>query len=99
MEITWLEIKNFKGLRSVAIPASRFVCLIGHNNAGKSSLLQALLLFVDGKKTEPGMYFDPTSPITIAVRLELITDEDLAHIVNEEHRKRFSEILTNRSIT
>jgi putative ATP-dependent endonuclease of the OLD family len=98
MELTRLEIKNFKGLRSVEIPASRFVCLIGHNNAGKSSLLQALLLFVDGKKTEPSMYFDPNSPITITVRLESINDEDLAHIVNEEHRKRFSEILVNGAI-
>jgi energy-coupling factor transporter ATP-binding protein EcfA2 len=99
MELTRLEINNFKGLRFIEIPTSRFVCLIGQNNAGKSSLLQALLLFIEGKKTEPGMYFDPGSPITIAVRLESITDEDLAHILNEEHRKRFSEILTNGVIT
>jgi energy-coupling factor transporter ATP-binding protein EcfA2 len=98
MEITRLRIVNFKGLRSVDIPTSRFVCLIGQNNAGKSSLLQALLLFIDGKKAEPEMYFDPSNPITITVRLESISDEDLSHITNLEHKSRLSEILIDRSL-
>lgn len=99
MELTYVSVKNFKGLRDIEIPVSRFVCVIGENNSGKSSLLQALLLFVEGRKIEPSMYFDFNSPVTISIRFDSVSDADLSLITNEEHRNRFSEILTDRSIT
>ncbi|MCU0595604.1 MAG: ATP-binding protein, partial [Desulfobacterota bacterium] len=46
--MTRLRIENYKGLREIDIPLSRFVCLIGENNTGKSSVLQALSLFFSG---------------------------------------------------
>ena len=42
MLITNLSIKNFKALKDLTIPMSKLVCLIGENNSGKSSLLQAV---------------------------------------------------------
>jgi len=99
VKLTRLWVKNFKGLRDIEIPLARFVCLIGQNNAGKSSLMQSLLIFVEGRKLEPSMYFDPGLPITIAIRFEDISEDDLALIPNEEHRKRFAECLVEQSIT
>ena len=99
MRLTKILIKNFKGLFDLSTPLSRFVCLIGENNTGKSSLLQALLLFIDGRKLSKDVYFDPDQPITIAIKLEEINAADQALITNEEHRKRFSEILDSGSIT
>lgn len=99
MRLTKISIKNFKGLFDLSTPLSRFVCLIGENNTGKSSLLQALLLFIDGRKLSKDVHFDPDQPITIAVKLEEINAADQALITNEEHRKRFSEILDSGSIT
>ena len=59
MRLTEISIENFKGLFDVSTPLSQFVCLIGENNTGKSSILQALLLFIDGRKLSKDMYFDP----------------------------------------
>jgi putative ATP-dependent endonuclease of OLD family len=99
MEITNVAILNFKGLRDVEIPASRFVCVIGENNSGKSSLLQALLLFVEGRKIDSSMFFDPSLPVSITIRLEAISNEDLEFITNGEHRARVAQILVNRAIS
>ena len=99
MVLKSLSITNFKGLRGINVPASRFVCVIGANNAGKSTLLRALLLFVQGDKITPDMYFDRNSPVTISLRIESITEQDLLRIPNEEHRKRFGEILSGHAVT
>jgi putative ATP-dependent endonuclease of OLD family len=97
--LTHLSVKNFKALRDIDVSLSRFVCLIGENNAGKSSFLQALLLFVEGRKLESGLYFDSNKPILIAVRFESVSEHDLALISNEEHRNRFRDILCDGAIT
>ena len=43
MKIVQLHVENYRGLRDVLLPMSRFGCVIGENNAGKSSVLQALV--------------------------------------------------------
>lgn len=93
-----MAVKNFKGLREIDLPVSRFVCLIGRNNAGKSSLLQALIRFFDGKKIDPTLYFDPAAPITIEVGFSSVSEADMTLISNEEHRRRFSEMLSGHAV-
>ena len=51
MRLTQLHVTNYQALRDVTIPLSRFGCLIGENNAGKSSFLQALSLFFSGTRS------------------------------------------------
>lgn len=95
MRLTNLSITNYRGLRDVTIPLSRFGCLIGENNAGKSSFLQALSLFFSGTKlVAANHYFDESKPIRIAVCIEDIGDEDLARLA-EEHRTRVAGIVNN----
>jgi len=69
MRLTQLSVTNYRALRDVGIPLSRFGCLIGENNAGKSSFLQALSLFFSGTKLAPTHFFDESQPIRIAVTL------------------------------
>jgi hypothetical protein len=66
--------------------------LIGENNSGKSSFLQALSLFFSGSKLSSKDYFDESRPIRIEIVFEDIGDADLARLV-EEHRTRVSGIL------
>lgn len=99
MRFTEIVINNFKALRDVTVPLSRFVCVIGENNAGKSSLMMALLRFIDGAKLDKSFYFDPGQQITIQVRMADIGDEDLALIANSEHRSRFAAILKRNAVT
>ena len=92
MRMTKLTISNYRALRDVSIPLSHFGCLIGENNSGKSSFLQALSLFFSGSKLSSKDYFDESRPIRIEIVFENIEDADLARLV-EEHRTRVSGIL------
>lgn len=80
MELTNLWIENYKGLREIDLPLSRFGCVIGENNAGKSSLLQALSLLVSGTALSRENFFDPSKEIRIALRLVDITEADLVKL-------------------
>src|SRR4030043_20729 len=92
MRLSQLSITNYKALRDVTIPLSRFGCLIGENNSGKSSFLQALSLFFSGSKLSASYFFDESKPIRIAVTFEDIGDADLARLV-DEHRTRVAGIV------
>ena len=92
MQLVELSVTNYKGLRDVTIPLSRFGCLIGENNSGKSSFLQALSLFFSGSKLAASHFFDESKPIRIAVTFEGIGPANLARLA-EEHRTRVAEIV------
>lgn len=92
MRLTQLSITNYRALREVTIPLSRFGCLIGENNSGKSSFLQAVALFFSGSKLATGHFFDESQPIRIAVTFEDISEGDLARLA-EEHRTRVAGIV------
>ena len=92
MRMTKLTISNYRALRDVSIPLSHFGCLIGENNSGKSSFLQALSLFFSGSKLSSTNNFDESQPIRIEIIFEDIGEADLARLV-EEHRTRVSGIL------
>ncbi|MCG2784377.1 MAG: ATP-dependent endonuclease [Anaerolineae bacterium] len=92
MKLTQLSITNYRALRDVTIPLSRFGCLIGENNSGKSSFLQALSLFFSGTKLGASYFFDESKPIRIVVTFEDIQDADLARLA-DEHRTRVAGIV------
>jgi putative ATP-dependent endonuclease of OLD family len=50
MKLARFEIHNFKGLRELVLDWDDILVLIGENNCGKSSVLQALEWFLSGKK-------------------------------------------------
>jgi len=94
MRLTQLTISNYRALRDVSIPLSHFGCLIGENNSGKSSFLQALSLFFSGSKLSFSHYFDESRPIRIEVTFEGIGEADLARLA-DEHRTRVAGIVKN----
>lgn len=98
MLISHVAIENYRALRDVQLPVSRFACLIGENNAGKSSSMQALKLFFSGTKLPVTNFFDTERPVRIAVTFDKITDGDLARLA-PEHRDRVATMLTNRCLT
>lgn len=94
MRLVELSITNYKALRDATIPLSRFGCLIGENNSGKSSFLQTLSLFFSGSRLAASHFFDESKPIRIAVTFEDIGQADLARLA-EEHRTRVAGIVKN----
>lgn len=98
MLLSKLQVVNYRGLRDVDITMSRFGCLIGENNAGKSSTLQAVSLLRSGATLSHTNFFDDSREIRIALTLSDITDTDLARLA-EEHRTKVAPLLRNSSIT
>ena len=98
MKFTQIHISNYKGLRETGSPLSNFVCAIGENNAGKSSLLQALLLFINGPKLSKAEFYDPGKDIIITVTLSGITEEALARVA-EDHRTKIIPLIDNEKLT
>ncbi|WP_079046069.1 ATP-dependent nuclease [Carbonactinospora thermoautotrophica] len=93
MKISCLRVKNFRALRDVEIPLSQFTCLVGENNAGKSTVLRALDLFLTGGKVEDADRFDPAEPVRIEVRLEGIDERDLARIGDVRRERIAAELV------
>lgn len=94
MNFTKLRIENYKGLREIDVPLSPFVCLIGENSVGKSSVLQALSLFFSGTALAKTNYFDETRPVRIELTLAEIDEADLGRLA-DEHREKIRGIIEN----
>ena len=98
MRIGHIHVQNYRGLKDVEASIGKFACIIGENNAGKSSLLQAFIIFLNGKKLDEHSYYDKTQPIVVAVRFDDVTDRDLESL-DEGHRPRIKEIIYDGSLT
>jgi len=44
MKLVEIDIQNFRGIKSLNIPIDRLTVLIGENNVGKSTVIEALKL-------------------------------------------------------
>lgn len=98
MRIGHIHVQNYRGLKDVEASIDKFACIIGENNAGKSSLLQAFIIFLSGKGLDEHSYYDETQPIVVTVRFDDVTDRDLESLA-EEHRPRIKEIIYDGSLT
>jgi predicted ATP-dependent endonuclease of OLD family len=98
MKLSCVSVRNYKGLREADSPLSNFVCTIGENNAGKSSFLQSLLIFINGTKLSKAEYYDPEEEILITVSLEGVTNEVLSKLT-EEHRNKLVPFVQKEKLT
>lgn len=98
MKISNIHIENFRGLKQIDLNPAQMNCVIGENNAGKSSVLLALKLFLNGSRVNINDYYDQAKPIIIEVSFNSITDNDLLKIVDEEHRARIRNLIQSNEI-
>ncbi|GFN05229.1 hypothetical protein Smic_37850 [Streptomyces microflavus] len=98
MLISNVRVQNYRGLRDLSLPVSPFGCIIGENNAGKSSILQALDIFFSGPILKDSDFYDAGNPLRIEVTLDEIKDEDLARLA-EEHRGRIEKVANGGRLT
>ncbi|MCX4508593.1 ATP-dependent nuclease [Streptomyces griseus] len=98
MLISNVNVQNYRGLRDLSVPVSPFGCIIGENNAGKSSILQALDIFFSGPILKDSDFYDAGKMLRIEVTLDEIKDEDLARLA-EEHRGRIEKVASGGRLT
>ncbi|MFH1212907.1 MAG: AAA family ATPase [Candidatus Neomarinimicrobiota bacterium] len=97
MKLTKIAVENYKGLRETQCKLSNLVCAIGENNAGKSSLLQAILLFINGPKLTKTEFYDSEKDIVITAHLSCVTEKILANLT-EEQRTKITPYVKDESI-
>jgi putative ATP-dependent endonuclease of the OLD family len=98
MQFTNVTVDNYKGLREADCTLSDFVCVVGENNAGKSSLLQAVLLFINGSKLPKDAFYDPDKEILITVHMSNVSDE-LLEKLGDDHRQKLQVYVRDEKLT
>lgn len=98
MQFSRLRIQNFRSILDAEVPLSPFVCGVGQNNSGKSSLLMSLSLFVSGTKLSRSDFYDPEREIVISVTFDHVDEESLS-LLAEEHRERIAGLVCAQSLT
>jgi len=58
MLLRFIEIKNFRGIEELFLPLDDLCVLIGENNSGKSSILEALKICLTRSFTRRASIFD-----------------------------------------
>jgi putative ATP-dependent endonuclease of OLD family len=98
MRLTHVEIKNFRAHADTKLPLSQFGCLIGENNAGKSTVLHALQFALEGGKLPADDFHDRGNPVEVSLRIDSIDEVDLERVA-EGHRDRVREMLYDGTLT
>lgn len=98
MRIAKVTIKNFRAHSETSLPLPQLGCLIGENNAGKSSVLHALQYALEDKKLSAEDFRAINLPVSVSVRIEGVEEEDLRR-VNETHRDRVRDMLRDGALT
>lgn len=99
MRLEKLSIKNYKSIREQIFEPTRFSCLVGENNAGKSSVMQAVVTALNKPSLLPAsLYYDPNMPVEFEFRLANVNEQDLARI-SEEHRPRIAALVIDGTLT
>lgn len=98
MRLAHIKIKNFQAHSNTQLPLAQLGCLIGENNAGKSSVLHAIRYVLEDKKIGAEDFRNPELPVSVELKLEGIDEEDLRRM-DETHRDRVREMVQNGELT
>ena len=99
MKLSEISIKNFKGLREETFSPKSFSCLVGENNAGKSTVLQALVYALNRPKNIPAsMFYDEGNSIVFILKFEEVLAGDLNRL-KPEHRTKMEPLVYGGELT
>ncbi len=99
MQLSELKISNFKGLSDEIFKPKSFSCLVGENNSGKSTVLQALVYALNRPKSIPvSMFYDEDNPVVFKLKFEEVMQGDLNRL-NPEHRVKMLPLIYGGELT
>lgn len=88
MKLDRISISNFKGIRSQSFAPSTFSCLVGENNAGKSTVMQAVVYALNRPTQLPSSHFyDPAEPVAFDLRFSGVDGSHIARLADEAQQK------------
>ncbi len=99
MKLEYIEIRNFKGIREATLSPDTFTCLVGENNAGKSSVMQALVIALTRPRNIPPTHFyDTAKPISFELRFSGVDHRHLARL-SSDAKEKISELAVDGVLT
>lgn len=98
MQITRVVIENFRGHTRTDIPLTQLGCLIGENNAGKSSVLHAIQFALEDRKLSSSDFQDAAKAVTVMIEIAEISERDLAR-VGDSHREKVASMIRDKGLT
>lgn len=85
-KLGFIAIKNFRLCRDVALPLGAYTPLVGQNNTGKSSILQAIAWVLKPSALSSSDFGDPAKPVEVCARIDGITNELVGLMPDAKHR-------------
>lgn len=98
MRLSKIRIENFRAHSETELDLFQIGCLIGENNAGKSSVLHAVQYVLEDKRISIDDFRDPDLPVSVSIRIEDINEDDLLR-VDEKHRSRVRGMVRDGVLT
>lgn len=99
MRLERVSIANFKGLREVQLQPTRFSCLVRENNAGKSTVLQAIFYALNRPAQLPcSLFYDETVPVMFTLRFVEVGKNDVRRLA-DEHRQKIEPLVVDGAFT
>lgn len=99
MKLERISISNFKGIRSQNFDPTKFSCLVGENNAGKSSVMQAIVYALNRPSQLPSSHFyDPGIPVTFDLQFSGVDERHIARLA-EEARQKIADLVIDGTLS
>lgn len=96
--LSHIAISNFRACRSVSFPLESFTPLVGQNNTGKSTLLEAIKWVLKPSALAASDFADANQPLAVAACIEGVTAELLDNIPEKKHRTAIEPFCKNEKL-
>lgn len=88
MRLKTVTINNFKGLREASFNPTYFGCLVGENNSGKSTVLQAIVIGLNRpSQLSIDLFYDRAIAVEIGLQFDGVLPADLSRLTPEQAAK------------
>ena len=74
-QISFVSIENFRACKKVFLPLESYTPLVGQNNAGKSTILEALQWVLEPAALAAGDFADTSKPVLVSACIDGITED------------------------
>lgn len=89
--LSYISIKNFRACREVSLPLEGITPLVGQNNTGKSTILNAIAWVLKPYALNEEDFQNKQQPIEVAVCIEGISSAILDKIPDQKHHRKAIE--------
>ena len=84
--LSYIRITNYRACKEVELPLNGFTPLVGQNNTGKSSILDAIKWVLKPEALVASDFFDAKLPVEVCARIDGVTQEIIDLLREPKHR-------------